>query len=75
MQVSIQESVYLNTGEHLQGYLAHTEPPPHRILQKAYAWGPMVVLGGGRFLMSEVPLSRSGRQSATVQTECLLNLI
>ena len=28
----------------LQGYLAHKTPPPHR------------VPGGGRFLMSEVPL-------------------
>jgi len=28
-----------------------------------YAYGPMVVLGGGLFLMSEVPLYRSGNRS------------
>ena len=38
------------------GYLAHKKPPPPRCLQCAYAWGPMVVLGGGRCPMSEVPL-------------------
>ena len=42
--------------EHLQGYLAHKKMPPPRTLQEAYAWGPTVVLGGGRFLVSEVPL-------------------
>ena len=30
--------------------------PPPRTLQKPYAQGPMVVLGGLSFLMSEVPL-------------------
>ena len=29
---------------------------PHRTLPQAYAWGPMVVLGGLKFLMREVPL-------------------
>ena len=41
----------------LQGYLAHKRPQPHRTLQKDYAYGPTAVLGGGPFLMSEVPLS------------------
>jgi hypothetical protein len=40
----------------LQGYLAHKKAPPPRTLQHAHASGPMLVLGGGRFLMSEVPL-------------------
>ena len=40
----------------LQGYVAHKKPPPPRSLQYAYAWGPMVVLGCGRFLVNEVPL-------------------
>jgi hypothetical protein len=31
----------------LQGYLAHKKPPPPRTLQQAYAYGPVVVLGGG----------------------------
>ena len=30
--------------------------PPPKTLQSAHAWGPMVVLGGVQFLMSEVPL-------------------
>ena len=33
-----------------------TPPPPPRILQWDCTYGPMVILGGGRFLMSEVPL-------------------
>ena len=33
----------------LQGYLAHKKPPHPRTLQKAYAWGPTVLLGGGAF--------------------------
>ena len=31
----------------VQGYLAHKKRPPPRTLQKAYAQGPTVVLGGG----------------------------
>ena len=31
----------------VQGYLAHKKPRPLRTLQKDYAKGPMVVLGGG----------------------------
>ena len=31
----------------LQGYLAHLKTPPPRTLQKDYAWGPVVALGGG----------------------------
>ena len=40
----------------LQGYLAHKKLHPARTIQQAYASGPMVVLGGWAFLMSEVPL-------------------
>ena len=40
----------------LQGHLAHKKQPLPRILQWAYAQGPNVVLVGGEFLMSEVPL-------------------
>ena len=40
----------------LQGYLAHEKAPPRGTLQQPYAHGRMVVLRGGRFLMSEVPL-------------------
>ena len=38
--------------------LQHIYQPPQspRSLQQDYAWGPVVILGGGRFLMSEVPL-------------------
>ena len=31
----------------IQGYLAHQNTPPPSTLQQAYAYGPMVVLGGG----------------------------
>ena len=31
----------------LQGFLAHKKLPPPRTLQYGYAYGPMVVLGGG----------------------------
>ena len=31
----------------VQGCLAHKTPPPPRTLQQGYAYGPMVVLGGG----------------------------
>ena len=40
----------------LQGYLAHKKMHPRWTLQKGYAWGPTVVLGGWRFVMSEAPL-------------------
>ena len=40
----------------LQGYLAHTKLLPSMTLQKAYAQGPMVVLGELKFYMSEEPL-------------------
>jgi hypothetical protein len=41
-------------------YLAHKNMPPLkcRTLQKTYGLGPMVVLWGGRILVSEVPLDR-----------------
>ena len=31
----------------LQGYLSHKKERPHRALQWDYAYGPVVVLGGG----------------------------
>ena len=40
----------------LQGCLAHEKLLPPRALQYAYAYGPVVVLGGMKFLESEVPL-------------------
>ena len=40
----------------IQGHLAYKKPHHPRTLQSAYAQGPVVVLGGGHFLMSEVPL-------------------
>ena len=40
----------------LQGYFTHTKQRPPETPQKDYAWGPMVVLGGGGVLLSEVPL-------------------
>ena len=40
----------------MQEYLAHKKTHPSRILPYAYAKGPTVVLRGGHFLMSEVPL-------------------
>ena len=38
------------TDQKLQRYLAHENQPPPRILQKDYAWGHKVVLGGGAVL-------------------------
>jgi hypothetical protein len=40
----------------LQGYFAHKKHPRLRTLQQDYTWGHMVVLEGGLFLISEVPL-------------------
>ena len=40
----------------VQGHLAHKKVPPPRTLHQAYAQGPVVVLGEGLFLVSEVPL-------------------
>ena len=40
----------------LQGYLAHKKQHPPRTPQKPSAQGPMVILWGWVFLMSEVPL-------------------
>ena len=42
-----------------QGYLAHKQLRPLRTLQWDYAYGLTAVLGGGRFLMSEVTLYAS----------------
>ena len=45
----------------LLGHLASKNPPPPpRILQWDYTYGPMVFLGGGRFIMCEVPLYLQG---------------
>ena len=38
----------------LQGHFAYKKIPRPRNPQQNYAYGPMVDLGGGRFLMSEV---------------------
>jgi len=42
----------------VQGYLAHKKQCLPWALQQVYAYGPMAVLGGVEFLMSEVPLYR-----------------
>ena len=41
-------------GGGVQGYLAHRKTPSPGTLRHAYAWSHVVVLRGGRFLMSEV---------------------
>ena len=43
----------------VQGYLSHKKQCPLRALQWDYAYGPIVFLGGGQFLISEVPLQAS----------------
>ena len=43
----------------IQGYLSHKKPHPPRTLREDSAYGPTAVLGGLRFLMSEVPLQSS----------------
>ena len=43
------------TGTGVQGYLARKKTPHPRTLQQDYAKDPTLVLGGGRFLMIEVP--------------------
>jgi len=43
----VQADAPAGAAEALQGYLAHKKTPPPRTLQEPYAWGPMVVLGGG----------------------------
>jgi len=41
----------------IQGYLAHKIPrPPSTLQYDNYAQDPMMALGGGLFLVSEVPL-------------------
>jgi len=45
-----------------QGYLAHKKQRPPRTLQQAYTLGPMVVLGGWAFLMSEEVVSPAAMQ-------------
>ena len=55
----------------LQGHLAHKKLPPHRTLQEAYARDLAVVLGGGQFLATEVPLHGPGVRYATDHTGVL----
>ena len=40
----------------LRGYVAHKKQYLPRALQYDHAYGPTAALGGGQFLMSEVPL-------------------
>jgi len=40
----------------VQGYLTHKKQHSPRTPQEDFAYGPMLALGGGLFLMSEVPL-------------------
>ena len=40
----------------IQGYLADKKTSPPKTLRYAYVQGPMVVLRGSAFFMSEVPL-------------------
>jgi hypothetical protein len=42
--------------ECVQGNLVRKNMPPPSTLQKCCAYGPVVVLGGGRLLMRKVPL-------------------
>ena len=39
----------------VQGYLNHKKHPPPRTLQKPYASGPMMILGGWVFPVNEIP--------------------
>ena len=48
--------VTFRTSRTIQGHLAHEKQPPRRTLQEDQAQGPMVILGGWVFRMSEVPL-------------------
>ena len=54
----------------LQGYLAHKKQPPPRTLQEDNVEGPLVVLGGWVFLMSEVPLYPMPIPSVAMGVEC-----
>ena len=49
----------------VQRSLAHMKHRPPRALQQDYAYDPTVFLGGGLFLMSEVPLYSGGAHRAT----------
>jgi len=51
-------SSWTRSAQELQGCLAHKKAPPPacRTLQLVYAQGPTVIIGGGQFFMSEVPL-------------------
>ena len=56
----MSEGSNLDEGDYYRG----TSLRRPRTLRQAYAQGPMMVLGGGRFLVSEVPLysASSGRR-------------
>ena len=49
------------------GYLAHKKMVPPRTLQKSYAKALGLSRGGGRFLMSEVPLYLFGRARGVLE--------
>ena len=59
----------------VQGYLAHKKQPAPMTLQQGYAQGPTVVLGGGQFLMSEVPLRFHKASMVSKQRTTVLFLI
>ena len=52
-------------GLHILGYLAHKKTPPPRTLQQAYAYGPMMVVGGGA--------ASDGRGTSVLRTSPVLN--
>ena len=60
----------------MQGYLAHMKQCPHRTLQYPFAEGPMEILGGRVFLMSEVPMyvtiSQNNGETDPVSVACSL---
>ena len=60
--VDLTENITLERkGGHATGVPRSHQPRPLKTLQLDYAQGPMEVLGGGRSLMSEVPLQATNR--------------
>ena len=59
-QTSMRSATHLPKSV-VQEFLARKKTSRSRNLQQDYAYGPLVVLGGGgRFLMSELPLFTAG---------------
>ena len=58
----------------VQGYFAPKKQHPPRTLQLDYAGGLTVVLGGGQFLISEVPLYRSHAHADPSTCFCLIRV-